>query len=256
MSSDSDDDMPLMQRAAQPKKPDPKSDSEDEVPLSQRAAAKPATATKPKPKPAAAKPKPAPKKKMETESDDNDDGGDSSEDDDDDDEDFEDDDNEVPLAKRKAAKKSPAKKKPSSASKRKREEKSSNSSGSKKSKGSGDGQAMWETLVHSGVLFPPEYEPHGIKMLYDGKPVDLTPDQEEVASMFAIMKETDYMNKPKFLQNFWNGFKEVLGKNHVIKSLVKCDFTPMYDYQMAEREKKKLMTKEVRRAGLGSNCTH
>lgn len=30
------------------------------------------------------------------------------------------------------------------------------------------------------MLFPPEYTPHGVKMLYDGKPVDLTPEQEEV----------------------------------------------------------------------------
>jgi DNA topoisomerase-1 len=46
-------------------------------------------------------------------------------------------------------------------------------------------------------------------MLYDGRPVELTPEQEEVASMFAIMKETDYMSKPTFLKNFWEGFKEV-----------------------------------------------
>ncbi len=45
----------------------------------------------------------------------------------------------------------------------------------------------------------PVPQPHGVKMLYDGKPVDLTPDQEEVATMFAVMKETDYMNKPIFL---------------------------------------------------------
>ncbi len=37
---------------------------------------------------------------------------------------------------------------------------------------------MWKKLSHNGVLFPPEYEPHGVKMLYDGKPVDLTPEQE------------------------------------------------------------------------------
>jgi DNA topoisomerase-1 len=37
----------------------------------------------------------------------------------------------------------------------------------------------------------------------------------------------------------------VLGKNHVIKGLEKCDFTPIYDHLMAERDKKKLMTKEV-----------
>lgn len=104
---------------------------------------------------------------------------------------------------------------------------------------------MWSTLRHCGVLFPPDYAPHGVKMLYDGKPVELTPGQEEVASMFAVMKNTDYMTKPVFLKNFWDGFKEVLGKGHVIKGLDKCDFTPMYDFFEAQREAKKSLTKEV-----------
>lgn len=38
---------------------------------------------------------------------------------------------------------------------------------------------------------------------------------------------------------------QVLGKDHVIKGLKKCDFTPMYDHAMAEREKKKALSKEV-----------
>lgn len=46
---------------------------------------------------------------------------------------------------------------------------------------SGDGQKKWTTLVHNGVIFPPPYKPHGVKMLYKGKPVDLTPEQEEVS---------------------------------------------------------------------------
>ena len=49
---------------------------------------------------------------------------------------------------------------------------------------------MWITLRHAGVLFPPEYTPHGVKMLYNGTPVDLTPEQEEVATFFAVMKDT------------------------------------------------------------------
>lgn len=44
----------------------------------------------------------------------------------------------------------------------------------------GDGQKKWTTLVHNGVIFPPPYQTHGVKMLYKGKPVDLTPEQEEV----------------------------------------------------------------------------
>ena len=38
---------------------------------------------------------------------------------------------------------------------------------------------------------------------------------------------------------------QVLGKDHVIKSLKKCDFTPMYEHAMAEREKKKQLSREV-----------
>ena len=38
---------------------------------------------------------------------------------------------------------------------------------------------QWETMEHAGVSFPEPYQPHGIKMNYDGKPVDLTPLQEE-----------------------------------------------------------------------------
>jgi len=98
---------------------------------------------------------------------------------------------------------------------------------------------MWKTLRHCGVMFPPEYEPHGVKMLYDGKPIDLTPEEEEVASMYASMLHSDYPNKPTFVKNFWDGFREVLGPKHVIKSLEKCDFTPIHNYFEAEREKKK-----------------
>ena len=46
-------------------------------------------------------------------------------------------------------------------------------------------------------------------MLYDGEPVELTADQEEVANMFGVMKETDYMKKQIFLDNFWNDFRKV-----------------------------------------------
>ncbi|KAG6468524.1 hypothetical protein ZIOFF_073212 [Zingiber officinale] len=51
------------------------------------------------------------------------------------------------------------------------------------------GSHKWTTLEHNGVVFPPPYKPHGIKMLYEGRPVDLTPEQEEVATMFAVMKD-------------------------------------------------------------------
>ena len=39
---------------------------------------------------------------------------------------------------------------------------------------------QWNTMEHAGVSFPEPYEPHGIKMKYDGKDVDLNPVEEEM----------------------------------------------------------------------------
>ena len=102
----------------------------------------------------------------------------------------------------------------------------------------------WEQLEHNGVLFPPDYEPHGVKMLYDGAPVDLTPEQEEVATWYAVMLETDYVKNPVFNVNFFKDWKKVLGKSHTIQRLDKCDFRPIFDWAMKEREEKKERRKD------------
>ncbi|XP_074572698.1 DNA topoisomerase 1 beta-like [Curcuma longa] len=112
--------------------------------------------------------------------------------------------------------------------------------------GSGGGQ-KWTTLEHNGVIFPPPYKPHGVKMLYKGQPVDLTPEQEEVATMFAVMKDTDYASKKQFIENFMHDWRLVLGKNHIIKNFELCDFTPIYEWHLNEKEKKKQMTSEEKK---------
>jgi Topoisomerase IB len=50
----------------------------------------------------------------------------------------------------------------------------------------GDGTKKWTTLEHNGVVFPPPYEPlpKNVKLKYDGVPVTLHPDAEEVAYFF------------------------------------------------------------------------
>ncbi|KAJ1267324.1 hypothetical protein BS78_07G047100 [Paspalum vaginatum] len=106
----------------------------------------------------------------------------------------------------------------------------------------------WTTLEHNGVLFPPPYKPHGVKMLYNGQPVDLTPEQEEVATMFAVMKDTDYAGKQTFIDNFFTDWRKLLGKNHIIKKFKLCDFTPIYEWHLREKEKKKQMTTEEKKA--------
>ncbi|KAM1561630.1 hypothetical protein ACFX1Z_004737 [Malus domestica] len=114
---------------------------------------------------------------------------------------------------------------------------------------SNDGQKKWKTLVHNGVMFPPPYEPHSVKMMYEGKPVDLSPEQEEVATMYAVMKDTDYVQKKQtFRNNFWNDWRKLLGENHVIRRLDGCDFTPIYEWCMKEKENRKQMSREEKKA--------
>ncbi|CAL5396102.1 unnamed protein product [Camellia sinensis] len=130
---------------------------------------------------------------------------------------------------------------------KKQVKKSMYSKSSKMLPSSGEGQ-KWTTLVHNGVIFPPPYKPHGVKMLYKGKPVDLTPEQEEVATMYAVMLDTDYMNKATFKENFMNDWRKILGKNHVIQKLEDCNFTPIYEWHQREKEKKKQMSSEEKKA--------
>lgn len=50
---------------------------------------------------------------------------------------------------------------------------------------------IWDTLVHCGVTFPPAYEPHGVKLVYDGKPVTLSPAEEEVRAHLDIAERPE-----------------------------------------------------------------
>jgi DNA topoisomerase-1 len=105
-------------------------------------------------------------------------------------------------------------------------------------------EQKWKTLEHNGVMFPPEYEPHNVTILYDGEPVKLTPEQEEYASFYARFLETDYVKNRTFNKNFWHDWRKLLGKEHKIKEFEKCDFRPIYDYLLKDKEKKADMTKE------------
>lgn len=69
--------------------------------------------------------------------------------------------------------------------------------------------------------------------------------------MFAVMKDTDYAGKPVFIENFFTDWRQLLGKNHVIKKFELCDFTPIYEWHLREKEKKKQMTTEVTACEFG-----
>ena len=125
----------------------------------------------------------------------------------------------------------------------------------------GDGTNKWETLEHAGVVFPPEYEPlpKNVKMKYDGKPVSMHPDAEEVASFFgAMLNSTHNVENPTFQKNFFGDFKDILKKTGgakdsngelvPIKEFSKCDFTPIFNYYDAQREAKKALPAAEKKA--------
>jgi DNA topoisomerase-1 len=110
----------------------------------------------------------------------------------------------------------------------------------------------WNTLQHNGVLFPDKYKSHNIKLLYNKKPIKLSPESEEVATFYAAIINTDYVKNPIFNENFFNDFKLVLKKNDpdadiIIKSLKDCDFSKIYSYLEKKKEEKKNLTKEEKK---------
>lgn len=111
-----------------------------------------------------------------------------------------------------------------------------------------DGEEKWQTLEHSGVIFPPPYEPlpPHVKMQYKGKEVNLPPESEEVAGFYAAMLETDHAKDKTFNKNFFEDWCKVLKQypprnNIKITDFESCDFRPMYEYFEAEKAKKKAL---------------
>ena len=111
-----------------------------------------------------------------------------------------------------------------------------------------DGEVKWENLEHNGVLFPPEYEPlpKNVKLYYDGKPVTLPKEAEEVAGFFGALLESDHAKNPTFQKNFFRDFKEVLQESGGcpdadIQEFSKCDFSKIFHHFDKLREEKKAL---------------
>ncbi|KAJ8117338.1 hypothetical protein ONZ43_g4233 [Nemania bipapillata] len=124
-----------------------------------------------------------------------------------------------------------------------------------------DDSVKWQTLEHNGVLFPPEYEPlpKNVKLVYNGTPVNLSVEAEEVAGFFgAMLNSTHNVENPVFQKNFFNDFKDVLkrtggakdrqGSKVDIKDFSKLDFQQIFEYYQGKSESKKARSKEEKAA--------
>lgn len=112
--------------------------------------------------------------------------------------------------------------------------------------GKKNNEAKWNTFSHNGVMFPEPYEPHKIPLLYNGKRINLDPESEEYATIYAKFLGTEYLNNKIFNKNFFNDWKVYLKKGgfNEITELVKCDFSLIYDYITKHKEEKKNLSKE------------
>ena len=128
-----------------------------------------------------------------------------------------------------------------------------------------DDSIKWTTLEHNGVLFAPDYEPlpKSARLWYDGKPVNLGKEAEEVATFWVAMMtpaSSHHLDNPVFRNNFFNDFSDIVkksggatdtsGEKVAIKSLDKCDFSKIYDHWFAKTEatKTKNLSKEEKLA--------
>lgn len=108
--------------------------------------------------------------------------------------------------------------------------------------------AYWKTLSHSGVHFPPAYEPARIPLKVRGKPVELSPLAEEMAYIFAKKKDTPYVQDPVFTSNFTEDFVRQLPPWCKGAKFGDMDLTEFYRKVDQEKAAKDSMSKEQKKA--------
>jgi DNA topoisomerase-1 len=125
-----------------------------------------------------------------------------------------------------------------------------------------DESIKWTTLEHNGVLFADDYVPlpKHVKLIYDGKKLNLPLDVEECAWYFGSMFNSKLnVDNPVFQKNFFTDFKEAIaassgkvtdqdGNKVVLKDFSKFDWQPMCDYADQQAALRKNRTKEEKKA--------
>jgi len=113
------------------------------------------------------------------------------------------------------------------------------------------GDIKWKRLDHNGICFPPPYEQHHVKINYQGNPVELNAQQEELATFYAVMLESDWVKKKSFNINFFREFrielknaKEDKYRHTYITNFKDIDFRPIYEYAMKKKELEKEKKKD------------
>ncbi|HEY6536682.1 MAG TPA: DNA topoisomerase I [Candidatus Nitrosocosmicus sp.] len=108
----------------------------------------------------------------------------------------------------------------------------------------GNSEIKWNTLVHNGVCFPPDYELKNLKFKINGETFVLNKHQEEMIYSWAKKKDTHYVLDPVFQENFLNDFKKLLPDNYSnsltsVKQMDLREYFVLADNEKKEKEKEK-----------------
>ena len=106
--------------------------------------------------------------------------------------------------------------------------------------------ANWNYLEHAGIIFPDTYKRHGVPLIYDGKPLVLPSELEEIATFYAAMPEDGPQlggpSRETFQKNFFKDFSDALGPGHEIQVFDKCDFSEIRKHLDVQKSLKKAAT--------------
>lgn len=115
----------------------------------------------------------------------------------------------------------------------------------------GNDGPKWQTLEHNGVMFPPDYQPHGLPLIYNGQEIKMHPEVEEVATFFAGLLGSDHAVNKTFQTNFFRDFKDLCDKHmgkHPIKVFSQCDFSVINNHLEGQKVQRKAKTKAEKEA--------
>ena len=106
----------------------------------------------------------------------------------------------------------------------------------------------WKTLQHNGILFPPAYEAHGIKVKIKGESIEIDLNQEEMIYQWAKKKDTAYAQDKVFQKNFTEDFAKTLPSKFKNITYQDIDFSHAYKIVDKEKDLREMMTKEEKKA--------
>jgi DNA topoisomerase-1 len=100
-----------------------------------------------------------------------------------------------------------------------------------------------KTLSHNGIIIP-KYEPKGFSIVFKGRKIELTPEQEEMAVAWVRKLGTEYVEDKVFIKNFFDDFCKAL---NVKGSVEDFDFSEIKKWVDKDREAKLSMSKEEKK---------